>query len=406
MSINVLRGTIGPQARVIRAAVLFVLIMTVALLPPILFVLTHAPLGMSLYNAAGLGINYFQFGFMRRALGGSIAHLLNRDLWMSVLLFYVVSATLFSAIACYIFASLKRPNLVLVAYALVAIELMAFWRADIGRTDLFIAALCALAGFCVSQGRLVLASVIVCLGLATHELGFICGLPIVFALSVAWRKERSFRSGQVIAASAVILFAAVGYVLADQLPHSSIRDVVETIRSELPRTRTVDGALYYALGGSHSLAAGMCVNANDANHLRYLLQAGLLIALCCAALAGRCWAAWLFALLASVPPFVFLWIVGHDMERWVMMSLAGVWIVLALLPTRTIDVQSSSAPLLRVICAVLVFALTYPGPFSEPFPRVTSPLLQRISDELGYPPPPAAHIEFCDPNWLQELTKD
>lgn len=390
-------------AKILLAVALFGGVLLVAFWPILEYVLLHKPLGMTLYNAAGMGINYFQFGVMRRALAGSVAHLLSSDLWTSVLLFYVVTITSFSVVACVISSKVDRPGLVWVAYAVILLDLVAFWHFDIGRTDVLIATLCALAGLSVRAGRLVLACVFVSVGLAAHELGFICGLPIIVALGLAWYREQRPSRRQIVAATAILALAAVFYLSADSLPHSARSAVVATIRSELPSTRQVDGALYYALAGSRSLAAGMCVNAKDPNHLRYLFQASLMLAVACVALAGRCLAAWLFVLLASVPPFVFLWVIGHDMERWVIMSLVAAWIVSALLPPRYVD-PGRSAAWVRVLAAVVLFGLTYQGSFFEPFPRVASPVLQRISDELGLPPPPPANIEYCDPDWLQALT--
>src|SRR6476620_6480014 len=61
--------------------------------------LTHdSPL---LYQAATLGFNYFDFGAVRRGLGGSIVYLLGDNLLRATAVFHILSSALVAAAACW-----------------------------------------------------------------------------------------------------------------------------------------------------------------------------------------------------------------------------------------------------------------------------------------------------------------
>src|SRR5262245_15363686 len=47
------------------------------------------------YQAAVLGLNYFDFGYVRRGLGGSLAYLISSDLRAATILFHLVCSASF-----------------------------------------------------------------------------------------------------------------------------------------------------------------------------------------------------------------------------------------------------------------------------------------------------------------------
>jgi hypothetical protein len=54
---------------------------------------------------------------------------------------------------------------------------------------------------------------------------------------------------RVVAVATILGSVVLFQLFADRLPHASVRFVVDTIRSELPRADAVDWALYFALSG-------------------------------------------------------------------------------------------------------------------------------------------------------------
>lgn len=358
-----------------------------------------------LYQAGTLGFNYFQFGFVRRGLGGSIAYLLGPNLLYATALFHVLSAMCVAALACWLLGRIAAPLPVLVPFAVVMADLMLFWAEDAGRTDMAVAALLASATIAVIHARLALACLCLVVGLEIHETEIIFGLPLLAALYLERRRLRTISVRDAAGAAAVLLSGLLLYVSLDRLPHAGTGTMVATIRSELPRNVQVDWALYFALSGMRGVRNSLCQNAIDPNHVLHALGACVLVLLVTAALAGLRLSTWVRALLASVPPFLFLWIVANDMSRWATLSLVNVWLVCA---CRRIDegMDMDRFVWARIAFAVLLLPLHYPYAVWVNYPiYIPSPFIENIARKLGGPPTPNVEDAFrrCDSSWRTVL---
>ena len=103
------------------------------------------PYSPLLYQAATLGFNYFELGAVRRGLGGSIVHLLSRDILLATVYFHLLAAAAVAAGATLVFARLTAPLATRLAFVFVALAIMLRWAEDAGRTDMAVAALLAFA---------------------------------------------------------------------------------------------------------------------------------------------------------------------------------------------------------------------------------------------------------------------
>lgn len=358
-----------------------------------------------LYQAGALGFNYFQFGFVRRGLAGSIAYLLGPDLLLATVIFHILSAIWVAALACWLLSRIAAPPLVRALYVLMLIDAMLFWAEDPGRTDMMVAGLLALAVIAVTHARPVAACLCVVVGLAVHEVSFIFGLPLLAALFLGQGRYRTVSLRAAAGAASVILSALLLYVFLDRLPHADSRTIIATIRSELPRSDYVDWALYYALSDMRGVRTSLCQNAIDPNHALHALGACTLVLLSTFALAGRRRSTWMLALLASLPSFFFLWIVANDMSRWATLSLFNIWLVCACCPVDEGEGWDRLA-WARVACALLVLLLHNPKAVWVNYPiYVPSPVIENIARKLGGPPTPNVEtaLERCDPSWRTVL---
>lgn len=358
-----------------------------------------------LYQAGVLGFNYFQFGFVRRGLGGSIAYLLGPNLLYATAFFHILSAIWVAALACRLLSSIAAPPPVLAPFALILVDLMLFWAEDAGRTDMAVAGLLALATIAATHARPVLACACVAVGLAIHETSVIFGLPLLAVLYLDQRRRRTISVPAAVGIGVIMLPTLLLYVLLDRLPHADPQTMIATIRSELPRAIQVDWALYFALSGMRGVRSSLCQNAIDPNHALHALGAAVLVLLATAALAGRRRSTWMRALLVSVPPFVFLWSVANDMSRWVTLSLFNTWLVCA---CRRVEEGEDTDRLAwaRVACAALILPLHYPKAVWIQHPIfVPSPLIENIAWKIGGPPTPSVDhaLRRCDPSWRAVL---
>src|SRR4051812_41671125 len=69
----------------------------------------QSPRSPLLYHAGTLAFNYFDFGFVRRGLGGSIVHLIGGTVLRATAIFNMLSAAAVSAVACLLLTRLEPP---------------------------------------------------------------------------------------------------------------------------------------------------------------------------------------------------------------------------------------------------------------------------------------------------------
>lgn len=358
-----------------------------------------------LYHAATLGFNYFDFGFIRRGLGGSIVYLLGSDLLMATAAFHVLSAACVSAAACWFFARLRRPPLQTITFALLLVALMMRWAEDPGRTDMLVAALIGLAAIAVVAGRPVLACVCVAVGLAVHETSFVFGIPLLAGLWLDQGRWRSTPKKAALGGVAVLLAALALYGSFEQLPHSSAQAMVDGVRSHLPKHEYVDWAIYFGISGMRGVRTSLCQNAGDPTYLVHVLTGLLVIALFILTLKDRKGPSLQVALIVSVPPFLFLSVVANDISRWAVLAAFNVWVLGAANPGERSTARAALA-WLRLSLAALIVPLIHPrtGRIDDPIFAPT-PVIERVVQELGGPRTPrfVTALNRCDPGWRSML---
>jgi hypothetical protein len=278
----------------------------------------------------------------------------------------------------------------------------------VGRTDVLIAAFIILAASAMTNRKPAVACVWLAIGLMAHETAIIYGLPLVVALALRDRQYRSIPLAKYVTPTLILLIAVAVYILADKFPHASVNTIVSTIQNELPREYLVDLGLYFSLSGIRGVHTAMCQNAHDPAYAVHLIEACILIVLASFATSHWPWGRgfWL-AILVSLPPFIFLWIVATDHARWITLSMLNIW----LLGVTDREPRKLEQPLIflaEIACAALVLILHYPKN-ARIENRLVSPslIMERVANKFGIASSPGfrATMVSCDSNWREVLEK-
>jgi hypothetical protein len=365
-----------------------------------------------LYHAATLGFNYFDFGFVRRGLAGSVVSLLGPDRLLGTAVFHVLCAAAVAAGAATLFLRLRLRAGARGVYVLLFIALMLRWGEDPGRTDLAVAALLIAAALAFQAKQLVLSCLCVGLSLGVHETGLVLGLPLLAALLLDGERWRQVPR-RTAAAGLLVLAASVAfYVLLGWLPHADVPTMVSVVRSHFPTHDYVDWAIYFAVSGRRGVQTSICQNLGDPTYPLHLATGLGVIAIFIALLRKGARPSLSAALLAAVPPFLFLSVVANDLSRWTVLAALNVWLLSAVSAGRSAadaacaDLQRRRWTALRIGTAMLVIPLIHPKtwPIADPI-FSPMPVIDRAVQEFGGPSTPRFRVALarCDANWRSVL---
>lgn len=355
-----------------------------------------------LYHAATLAFNYFDFGAVRRGLGGSIVHLIGGDLLRATTVFHLLSAAAVCAVACCVLARLEHP-VRRATFVVLLVALVMRWAEDAGRTDMAVAALVGSAALALRAQRPVLASALVVIGLAIHETSFVYGIPLLIGLTFELRLWHTAGRRALLGAGAVLVAALLVYVLLDRLPRADVQTMVDTVRSRMPRRDEVDWAIYYAVSGSRGVKASLCQNAIDPSYWMHIAGGLVVISLFLLVVGVRGPSLWR-ALGVSVPPFLFLAYVANDHSRWAVLAAFNSWLFCAVRPAQAPADLARWRPVLAVAAILLLHPKTLPVEFAI---YVPTPVLERAVQRFGGPRTPNAPqaLAICDPSWRSVLQR-
>jgi hypothetical protein len=118
-----------------------------------------------IYHASILGINYFDFGFVRRGLGGSIAYFFGSDLLRATIWFYIVASGIVVVLALQLLNKKINAPLTLIPYVILFGSILLSWASVAGRIDVLIAAFIMLAASAMTNRQPAVACLCLAIGL-------------------------------------------------------------------------------------------------------------------------------------------------------------------------------------------------------------------------------------------------
>ena len=360
------------------------------------------------YNLIWLAANYFQFGAMRRALVGSVIYVSGVDLVTAAYLLYGISFFLVLLFAYVFLRRISQAGGALLPFALILGALLLFWSEDVGRTDILVAAILLAAALALIDGRVVLASLCLAIGFQIHEVTAIYGLPLAAALLLQGSRYKQYRSAAGAIASLILIGGILFYAAVSFLPRASDHFIAETIRLRLPVNYPFDSmtsrfAMFAMLGGIRAAVDSVCLVSHNIQHYTKPFIALLMVALAGASMSAGARLRWVPAVIATVPPIVFLWLTASDMGRWVALAILNVWILCAssdFEPVRGVKRWAWVRAAGAAAIIPLLFPLTIPIHFFIAYP---SPLIEGgIEKLIGHPA--MRTFDECDPTWRASLS--
>lgn len=364
-----------------------------------------APQDARLYQAAALAFNYFDFGAIRRGLGGSIAHLLADDMMVASAAFHLLCAITVALTIVWLYARLQTPPMRRAAFAIVIVAIVLRWGSDAGRTDMLVCTAIALAAIAIVEGRLAWAAAALGVGLLVHETSFVFGVPLAVALLMRGDAWRSAGRAEQILASLVFSASLAAYLGSGWLAHADNATIAREVTARFPPSKYVDWAIYFALSGTRSLGTNVCQNLSDPSYWTHPTGGLILMALATLALSWRVRDDWKVAAIAALPGFAFLAVITNDHSRWAMFALFNLWLLFALAPQPSGRPTFSSAwPVVGAALLLLPLSNAQLGRAATPI-YSPSPVLERIVERLGGPKTPNVEdaLLICDPNWRDVL---
>jgi hypothetical protein len=359
------------------------------------------------YNTVGLAINYIQFGAVRRGLLGSIIYLSHIKLSYAPSILYATSTAALIILSFFMLRRMTVHGVDYFPFVIVLAALLLFWSNDVGRTDIVVAVILVTAALALVDGRILLASSFLAIGVLIHEVAGIYGLPLLAAILIDSDRYKQFSLKSLAASGAILSVVAIIYVALAILPHSSNKVIVTTITSENPGF-SLDNyltslAFYADLGGVRTIRATLCT-MNGAHRLIQPFIALTIIALTVFALSQARRIKWTLPIVASMPSILFLWMTAIDTSRWTALGVLNAWTVCAVRNWKL--AEDDRWAWARVICAAAILLALYPNVVRIRWSIVyASSLIEgAIEKAIGYPA--YKTMDECDPTWRSVLSQD
>ena len=379
-----------------------------------------------LYSAATLSFDYIEFGAVRRGLASTLIYLLHPNRMVGTAIFWTLSAVALCALVAILFDRTRTRPLQQAFMAWILICLAHRWGQDTGRADLAVVAVLSLATLLVTRGRIAWAGALVVSGIFIHETSVIYGLPLLAALLLHDRRYARLSTRDWRRFALGLGLPILAYVGLGLMPHAPNAVMVQTVREALSSHKYVNWAIYFAVSGWRGVETSLCQNRIDPNYPVHVLSAVLILSVCVFVMAGSRRRTTALALVASVPPLIFLSIVANDFTRWTEFSAFNAWLLCAVHFGRSgsdrvdeideidevdevdeVDEPDRAIDFLRVVAAALAFFLvadTTTYPVAELF-YAPSTVIEHWVKRRGGPETPNLDIvlQRCDPGWLDFL---
>jgi hypothetical protein len=361
-----------------------------------------------IYNRTVIASNYFNDGFVRRGLGGTIAVLLSGEWNRSIWLFIALSiAALIVPLALIMRHLAIRLSVKQTAYLglVLAVSPQSFlgWSSDPSRTDLFVGGCLAVAVLAWLHKQRAIALALILFGFLAHETAVVYGLPLLAAFAIVDLRSGSLTHRQALRLGAAALIGVAVVILLQMIwsapPEVTARNMLDQAPALVGDARHQlwrDIAIYMAVGGSRALATALCYNVQmSARYWPEFFGCIALLAIYTLILPLRRHLP-LAALVMWVPP-IFMMLVANDTGRWLKLGVLNGWLLASFLLLRGAAEAQLGPRALKLgavlFCGLLAMGSTRHNDINEAYGG--------LLDRLGYPDhvPLDVWMDSCDPGW-------
>ena len=359
------------------------------------------------YTYSILAPNYFNSGFVRRGLGGTVLALVD---WShtanSVGYFHIVSAAFLAAPCGVLLWKLSRratPVWIWLGIVLVfSPQLFRGWRMDLGRADMLTFGFVAWALVATVSRRYLIAAVLVVLGSLVHETAVFFGAPLCIAIAYVDRGAAQDARSRGLLALALLFALLVAASLAEHAVGPSPPAVARTVIASGPPERYRYIAAYMTAEGFRTILTSACMSFSRPAAWLYLVANLVVWAMYLVVLPIRSRRALLVVAFASLLPMIALSTVAVDYGRWLQLAVFTAWLaVVAMETTSSAEPVPVSGPRLAA-AAVGLTALVAMGHATYAYANTfTFHMAARIwparSEQMDY------YLDRCDPQWMASL---
>lgn len=364
---------------------------------------------ISPYNIAILTPNYFENGFIRRGLGGSILYLLDGG----TSLHRISSGAAFQLLGA-VFLALPMTLLLrrlalrgdpmwrwFALLMLLSPQLFWGWGRDIGRGDMLICGAIAWSVIAALNGRYVLAAVIVALGSLAHETAVIFGGPMLVGLWFLALRQGKARIGHGVAAISVLAILLAAAALAQWRFGDDLAAIAQTVRGGrvlAEHARVYDIATYLTWGGWPAIPSSWCMTfSNDA--VPYVIASCFIVLLVnFRILFDRSWQLKCLFGFTALIPMIFMSAVAFDYGRWTMFAVANAWLAAVAFRLQAGEIMLPGRRDIQINIGLLL-ALIIMGPASSHHPSMVVKKIERLLWKSSS----EKWLSDCTPNWAASL---
>lgn len=283
------------------------------------------------YNAGLASLSWFDAGFARRELEGTLIRLFTADPMVGAAWFHVLSYAALAALGVW---ACCQPRLSLerrLALSVTLLAVLARLGTDVGRTDAAVMVCGLFAARAAREARWAMCAGTLFAALLFHEAGLIVLGPLVCVVALASGSWRSWRTPSAFAGAVIMAAAVVAYALSFKT-HADVAAIVARLHRQMIEPEQADLAVSVNLTGFKGLAASLCVNrANPIYSLRIICG----LVLCPMFAYGLQRERLGLALIASLPAFLLLSLIASDVGRWATMAVFCAFALGAVLPEGT-----------------------------------------------------------------------
>jgi hypothetical protein len=343
------------------------------------------------YNAGFNAISWFDTGFARRELAGTLIALFRAEPMTGSLVFHVLTYLIAAGAGTYAIATCEASTVRRVALSAIFLGVLARVALDVGRVETVTMALGLLAAWAARDARWTVCAFALSVALLFHETGLIILFPLVCAVSWSSGSWRRWRSLDGFGALLVLAISIVAYGLTF-VTHPDLTAIGRRVHSLFPYGGDADVAVYINLTGFRGMATAICASSKLPLYPAHVIAG---VTVCLLTVFGLQPERWRAALFVSVPAFVVLSLIATDIGRWGTLAIYSIFALAVILP-----MGSARAPNASLIAAIVIMVLLNASGDFRTLDFTPIPSVDAVADALWVKEPDHGKIlDGCDPGW-------
>jgi hypothetical protein len=345
------------------------------------------------YDAGLNAVSYFDTGFARRELAGTILRLFNAEPMAGSAIFHVITFALFAASGIYICCCRGTALSRQIALGAVLLGILAHIALDVGRTDAAVMTCGLAAAWAAREARWATCAAALSLALLFHEAGLIVLFPLVCA--VAWASG-SWRKGQpesVLLGAGLMVASLAAYAHSFQV-HPDLIAIGRKVHSEFRADSDADMAVFANLAGFRGMKAAICTSMRNPLYWPNVVAGAAICVFAAFTLQPK---RWRLAIMATLPVYVGLSLIATDVGRWSTFAVFCTFVMGALLHSGEAVPRGHR---LQVAAAMAILALMSAGLTFTTVVFTPIPIFDSVARRAGLKSPdPDTSLAACDPQW-------